>query len=136
MRKLFVLALAVAALSIATTQAGAVTNGQPDGTNHPYVGLAVFDVNGAPSHRCTASLLSPTIVLTAGHCTDGTSAARVSFDEIVEGNPELTRSAAQLRTTVSHTPIRTSASPAVTACRVSPSATSASSCCPSRCRRA
>ncbi len=88
MRKLFALALAAAALSVAIAPAGAVTNGQPDGTNHPYVGLAVFDVNGTPSHRCTASLLSPTIVLTAGHCTDGTSAARVWFDEIVEGNPE------------------------------------------------
>lgn len=68
--------------------ASAITNGQPDGNNHPYVGLAVFDVNGSPSHRCSASLLTPTVVLTAGHCTDGTSAARVWFDEIVTGNLE------------------------------------------------
>jgi len=26
----------------------------------------VFDVDGAPSHRCSASLLSPTVILTAG----------------------------------------------------------------------
>ena len=88
MRKVFVLVLALAALSTFAGSAGAVTNGQPDGTNHPYVGLAVFDVNGTPSHRCSASLLSPTLVLTAGHCTDGTSAARVWFDANVQTNPE------------------------------------------------
>lgn len=71
----------------------AITNGQPDGDNHPYVGLVVFDVldeNGdqVPSHRCSASLLTPTVVLTAGHCTDGTVAARIWFDEVVQGNPE------------------------------------------------
>src|SRR4030042_3608965 len=81
-----VLSLAVVLSTISI--AGAITNGQPDGDNHPYVGLAVFDVNGAPSHRCSASLLTPTVVLTAGHCTDGTDAARVWFDEIVTGNPE------------------------------------------------
>lgn len=73
--------------------ASAITNGQPDGNNHPYVGLVVFDVldeNGeqVPSHRCSASLLTSTVVLTAGHCTDGTVAARIWFDEIVQGNPE------------------------------------------------
>jgi hypothetical protein len=70
-----------------------VTNGVPDDGRHPYVGLAVFDVldadgNQVPSHRCSASLLSPTVVLTAAHCTIGTVAARVWFDEVVQGNPE------------------------------------------------
>ncbi len=83
-------ALAAAALgTIAFAGVGsAVTNGQPDGDDHPYVGLAVFDVDGAPSHRCSVALLSPTLVLTAGHCTDGTSAARVWFDENVQDNTE------------------------------------------------
>jgi hypothetical protein len=72
-------------LAITVVPALAITNGTPDGNNHPYVGLVVFDVldedgNQVPSHRCSASLLSPTLLLTAGHCTDGTVAARVWFD--------------------------------------------------------
>jgi V8-like Glu-specific endopeptidase len=39
-----------------------------------------------PSPRCSASLLSPTVALTAGHCTDGTAVARVWFDENIQNN--------------------------------------------------
>jgi hypothetical protein len=93
MRKALFLALATAVVLGLAMPASAITNGRPDGNAHPYVGLAVFDVDDGegghvPSHRCSASLLSPTLVLTAGHCTDGTVAARIWFDEIVEGNPE------------------------------------------------
>jgi V8-like Glu-specific endopeptidase len=66
----------------------AITNGTPDGNNHPYVGLAVFDDESGPAWRCTCTLISPTVVLTAGHCTDGAVAARVWFDESVQGNPD------------------------------------------------
>jgi hypothetical protein len=59
----------------------AVTNGQPDGDNHPYVGLLVFDyAPGSPGWRCSGALIAPNVVLTAGHCTDGAVAARVYFD--------------------------------------------------------
>jgi V8-like Glu-specific endopeptidase len=59
----------------------AITNGQPDGNGHPYVGLAVFDdAPGHPAWRCTGALISPTVFLTAAHCTDGAVAARVWFE--------------------------------------------------------
>ena len=47
----------------------AVTYGELDGEAHPAVVLLVMDVEGAPAFRCSATLLSPTVVLTAGHCT-------------------------------------------------------------------
>ena len=87
MRRLALAGAILASLALAAP-AAAITNGEPDAGRHPYIGLAVFDVDGAPSHRCSAALLSPTVVLTAGHCTDGTDAARVWFDEVVQGNPE------------------------------------------------
>lgn len=76
-----------------TSVADAITNGQPDGNEHPYVCLVVLDVANStgghvPAWRTTGILLSPTIVLTAGHGTDGAVAARVYFDEVVEGNPD------------------------------------------------
>jgi len=104
------LAIALALVLVLSTigVASAITNGQPDGDNHPYVGLVVFDVideNGdqVPSHRCSASLLTPTVVLTAGHCTDGTVAARIWFDEIVQGNPEYPFSGATSYDGIPHT---------------------------------
>jgi len=79
-RTLWVTLIVVALLLITATAAYAITNGQPDAGRHPYVGLAVFDVApGVPGWRCSASLISSTVVLTAGHCTDGAVAARVWF---------------------------------------------------------
>jgi hypothetical protein len=62
----------------------AVRYGVPDQGEHPYVGLAVFsDTTGAPQWRCTATLISPRVMLTAGHCTELNGPARVYFDEQV-----------------------------------------------------
>lgn len=49
----------------------AVTDGTLDGNGHPYVVLLLMEVNGAPAFRCSGTLLSATVLLTAGHCTDG-----------------------------------------------------------------
>jgi hypothetical protein len=79
----------ILATCLITSNVYAITNGQPDGNAHPYVGLIVFDdAPGHPAWRCTGTLLSPTIVLCAGHCTEGAVAGRIWFDEVVQGNPD------------------------------------------------
>jgi hypothetical protein len=56
----------------------AIPNGQPDGNAHPYVGQLLFYVPDEIDSRfthpgawftCSGTLVSPTIVVTAGHCT-------------------------------------------------------------------
>ncbi len=81
MRRYLVVLIAVLALVLpAASPAGAVTDGVADGYAHPYVGLVVFyDAAGNPTHRCTGTLLSATVFLTAGHCTEGASSAQVWF---------------------------------------------------------
>jgi hypothetical protein len=88
-KTIFVLVLVLAWLLLSVGAAFAVTNGQLDGTNHPYVGLLVFDdAPGHPAWRCSGSLIAPDVVLTAGHCTDGAVAARVWFSLDLTGNPD------------------------------------------------
>lgn len=63
----------------------AITDGEPDGNGHPYVGLMVAqDGSGAPMWRCSGTLISPTVFLTAGHCTDGAAHAEIWFDADVQ----------------------------------------------------
>jgi hypothetical protein len=83
------LALVVAACSRAVQDAGTlaqITNGELDGNGHPYVGLMVAqDATGKPLWRCSGTLLSPTIFLTAGHCTEAPAAhVEIWFDADVE----------------------------------------------------
>ncbi len=88
-KRLVILALLVLLLGVTVAPTKAITNGVPDAGRHPYVGLLIFeDSPGHPAWRCSGSLLSPTLVLTAGHCTDGAVAARVWFDENVQNNQE------------------------------------------------
>jgi secreted trypsin-like serine protease len=68
-------------LAVIPISAGAITNGEPDGNAHPFVAmLAFYDASGTYVHRCSGTLMSETVVLTAAHCTDGTTSARAYFD--------------------------------------------------------
>jgi len=66
----FVFLLTIFVLFMSFGSAAAITDGDPDGNGHPAVVLLLMDVGGAPAFRCSATLLSPTVVLTAGHCTN------------------------------------------------------------------
>ena len=49
-------------------RSSSITNGNIDGNAHPAVGLIIMDVDGQPAFRCSGTFISPTVVLTAGHC--------------------------------------------------------------------
>ena len=66
---LFVLLITLVLLVVMILPAAAVTDGELDDDDHPYVVLLVMDVGGSPRYRCSATMLTPTVVLTAGHCT-------------------------------------------------------------------
>jgi V8-like Glu-specific endopeptidase len=87
MRRKTLLAAAAAVLLFGTfaTPAQAVTDGVPDGDGHPHVGIMVAtDEGGTPMWRCTGTLISPTLFLTAGHCTSGAAGAEVWFASDLE----------------------------------------------------
>jgi len=87
MRKSFIwLAAAFTALVVAVP-AVAITNGQPDNGEHPFVGTILFrQTDGLFS--CSGTLLSSAVMLTAGHCTEfegeTNSATWVWMDEVVD----------------------------------------------------
>jgi len=91
MRKMrWVLLMVMALVLMLAVPASAITYGEPDEGQHPYVGLLGFyDAEGEWMWRCSGTMISPTVVLTAGHCTGydpeyGTPArAQIWFDEQV-----------------------------------------------------
>jgi len=92
MRKkyLFVLLSVIAILAVAVFPVGAITDGEPDGDGHPYVVLVLMEENGAPAYRCSGTLISPTYVLTAGHCAGAPgefSGMRVFVESDVQNDP-------------------------------------------------
>lgn len=61
-------------LGVAAAPAVAITGDYRPDSEHTFVGLiAFYDSNWTFIHRCTGEMLSPTVVLTAGHCTNDPS---------------------------------------------------------------
>ena len=73
--------IVVALVLTATGPANAVTNGQPDGNNHPWVGVMIQPIQSMPGFVsvCTGAALSATKFLTAAHCADPTMPVFVSY---------------------------------------------------------
>lgn len=82
-RNRLIVGLAALAVSLVATAspAAAIRYGEPDDGEHPYVGLMIADDAEGPAWRCSGTLVSPTVYLTAGHCTFGAEAVRVWFEE-------------------------------------------------------
>ena len=86
MRKVLVLLTGLlVATAVAAPPAAAITGDYVEDFEHSFVGLAVFyDSDGEFVQRCSGSLLTSTVFLTAGHCTDGATgavSARVYFQQ-------------------------------------------------------
>jgi hypothetical protein len=82
--------LSIAFILCTALPAAAIQFGTPDDGDHPYVVMCIFDYMGSPAWRTTGFLISPTVVITAGHGTYGTSGGRVTNSENIPpftGNP-------------------------------------------------
>ena len=77
----------LAVLGLGAAPALAITGGQVDGNRHPNVGLIVF-YQADGRFRCSATLVSPTVLLTAAHCTDGVlGKTLVTFNTTIAEQP-------------------------------------------------
>jgi hypothetical protein len=88
MLRRFIATLAVGMAALAWGGgASAITGNFVKDFEHPFVGLAVFyDADGEFMGRCSGSLITPTVFLTAGHCVDGATSARVYFQQDAGAN--------------------------------------------------
>jgi len=85
-RLLAAIAALAAVVAIVVVPASAITDGELDGNGHPYVGLMVAqDAGGNPLWRCSGTLMSARLFMTAGHCTEAPAAhVEIWFDADVQ----------------------------------------------------
>ena len=97
-KRIVALFAALSCLVLAAAPVGAITYGEPDDGEHPYVGFILFFNPVSPGwFSCSGTLLDETTFLTAGHCafdigTDGAvtpggsggNDVWATFDEVVD----------------------------------------------------
>jgi len=87
MRRTAALVLAALAVSLGTVGAAmAITGGELDNNQHPNVAMIVF-YQPDGRFRCSATLVSPTVLVTAAHCTEGVLGKTIVTFEPVAPTP-------------------------------------------------
>lgn len=83
MRRVVISVLAVVAVVAANAApAGAISGRQLDGNLHPNVAMIVF-YQPDGRFRCSATLVSTTVLVTAAHCTEGVRGkSTVTFEPV------------------------------------------------------
>lgn len=88
--------VALAVLLAVVAPVVAITFGEPDGAGHPNVGglIAEFRAPGEKDLLCSGTLISPTVFLTAAHCTaflesQGVTDVWVTFDPEFDAHSQL-----------------------------------------------
>jgi Trypsin len=86
-RRVSLLVVSTAVLLAAVGTSWAITGGQVDGNAHPNVAMIVF-YQPDGRFRCSATLVSPTVLVTAAHCTDGVRGKVIAtFDPVAPPSP-------------------------------------------------
>lgn len=92
LRALVVLLTALASLGVSAPSM-AITDGTPDGEGHPNV-AAIIAYTPEGRALCSATLIAPRVLLTAGHCAEGViGRVLVDFDSVITNQPPLPFSA-------------------------------------------
>jgi hypothetical protein len=75
------LTAALMLVAVIAAPAAAINDGTPDGDGHPYVGLmTAHAADGDYLWRCSGTLITSTVFVTAGHCTYGADSAVIYFE--------------------------------------------------------
>lgn len=84
MRRVTVLLVSWLLFALPVVPAAGITGDSVPDHEHTFVGMLVgYDAAGRPVISCSGSLLTPTVYLTAGHCTVGISSFRLYLQQQV-----------------------------------------------------